>query len=450
MDLSYIKKHILLRLPLSLWPNNKDYSNTKSLIQEIETWNKEKISQWQFKQLKELIDYTWEYSLGYKQYWSDHGFYPENLVTLDDIQKIPFITKKIIQNDIDLFSINSNKSRYKVSTGGSTGVPFSFYNSKKLRAIEDSFINSIWSQFFPNISRKTVRTTLRGGQIEGNINYDPLFGLRLSSRDVTPDMVEKFIVAIDKYKTPIFHVYPSSLYIVAKIMQSHGIKRSKHKFKVICFGSEPLYQFQIETIKTVFDEPRCFWYGSTEKVVLASNCEHSDAFHIYPQYGITEIIKADSNTALKGEIGEIVGTSFWGRDTPFIRYKTGDMARVGADKCLDCGCEYQLLDRIEGRIQEFVVGKNKRLLSMTYINAHDDIFETIQQFRFKQEHIGIVEFLYVRKENLNPNVEDIINRLSLSFGSHYEIIAKEVDTISLTKAGKMSFLEQSLDISKYL
>ena len=139
-----------------------------------------------------------------------------------------------------------------------------------------------------------------------------------------------------------------------------------------------------------------------------------------------------------------------GLDTPFIRYKTGDMALVGDDKCTSCGREYKLFDRIEGRVQEFVVSRNKTLLSMTYINAHDDIFESIQQFRFKQDRIGVVDFLFVRKEKEEPNVADIINRLKVSFGPHYEITPKEVAKIPLTKAGKMSFLEQSLDIKKYL
>lgn len=450
MSASKLKQRLLSYLPEFMWPNQCVYNDINTLINQTENWNKEKIKAWQFKQLQDLINYTWINSKGYREHWIKHEFSPSQLLSMKDIEKIPFITKEIIQKDIESFSIHNNKSKYKVSTGGSTGIPFSFYNSKKFRAIEDSFINSLWAQFFPSISRKTARTIIRGGVIKDNLSYDPLFGLRLSSRNVTAEMVKSFIIAIDKYKTPILHVYPSSLYIIAKVMIEHDIQRPSHKFNVICFGSEPLYQFQIETIKSVFDEPRCFWYGSTEKVVLAGNCTKNDAFHVYPQYGITEVLDKNNKAAEAGKLGEIIGTSFWGRDTPFIRYKTGDMALVGDDICNSCGREYQLLKRIEGRVQEFVVGSDGNLLSMTYVNSHDDIFESIRQFRFKQTKVGIIEFLFIRKKGKQPDIDKIIKRLNITFGPYYELIPKEVTEIPLTKAGKMSFLEQSLNIQDYI
>lgn len=444
-------KNLLLRiLPINLWPYQKEYIDIKKLIGEVDSLDRKDIQAWQLFQLKKLINYVWKNSEGYREHWKKGGFSPKDIQTLEDIRKIPFITKEIIRENIDLFSIKDTKDIYKVSTGGSSGIPFTFYNSKKLRAIEASFIDNIWSQFYNTVHRKSLRTLIRGGVIEKGKKYDPLFGLRLSSRNVTSSMVRDFIVSIDKYKTPILHVYPSSLYVIAKIMLDNDIDRPKHLFNVICFGSEPLYQFQLETINNVFDEPKSILYGSTEKVVLAANCSHNEKYHVYPQYGITEVIKADNLPAGHGELGEIIGTSFWGLNTPFIRYKTGDMAIVGAEKCQDCGKEYQLLDSIEGRIHEFVVGKNKTLLSMTYINSHDDIFESIKQFRFKQESAGFVEFLFVRKENSAPNVEDILKRLQITFGAEYSLSATEVNNIALTKIGKMSFLEQSIDISTYL
>lgn len=450
MNFSKLKQWVLYALPEFIWPNRAVYNDINALIKKTETWNKEKLKAWQFEQLKEIVTFAWMHSEGYRKHWTKHGFNPAQLNDISDIEKIPVITKEIIQKDVESFSVRNDKKRYKVATGGSTGVPFSFYNSKELRTIEDSFINSLWAQFFPNLTRKTTRTIIRGGVIEGNQSYDPLFGLRLSSRNVTAEMVKSFIIAIDKYRTPILHVYPSSLYIIAKIMLEHNIQRPTHTFNVICFGSEPLYPFQVETIKKVFDEPRCFWYGSTEKVMLAGNCTKNDMFHIYPQYGVTEILKTNHQVAGIGEIGEIIATSFWGKDTPFIRYKTGDMAVAGEPQCNSCGREYQLLQRIEGRIQEFVVDNNNNLLSMTYVNSHDDIFEAIEQFRFKQTKIGMVEFLYVRKKDKTINIEDIMKRLNITFGPFYELIPKEVEVIPLTKAGKMSFLEQSLNIQDYL
>lgn len=447
-----VKKLLLRLLPSCLWPYKKKYADISEIINNTEHLSKSEIQEWQLIQLKALINYVWENSKGYREHWERGGFFPQQLQTLEDINKVPIITKETLRDNIDLFSIKRNSDIFKVATGGSTGIPFSFYNSKELRAIESSFIDNIWSQFYKGLTRKSLRTIIRGGVIKNGQTYDPLFGLRLSSRNVTPEMVKAFIKSIDIYKPPIMHVYPSSLYVISKIMLDNQIERSKHIFKVICFGSEPLYQFQLDKINLVFKEPKSLLYGSTEKVVLAANCSKSDMYHIYPQYGLTEILKSDGTKAEIGETGEIVGTSFWGLETPFIRYKTGDMALVGEPQCNACGREYQLLQRIEGRIQEFVVDNDKKMLSMTYIAGciHDDIFEPIQQFRFKQTQIGIVEFLYVRKKDKTTNIDDIMKRLNITFGPSYELIPKEVEVIPLTKAGKMSFLEQALNIQDYL
>ncbi|CCO48257.1 hypothetical protein VIBNISOn1_480056 [Vibrio nigripulchritudo SOn1] len=447
-----IKSFILRLLPLKVWPYQSEYNDTIKIIKETEFLNKDDIHAWQLAKLKVLINYVWENSKGYREHWKKGGFSPNDLQTLEDIKKIPVITKEIIRNNIELFSIKDSKDIFKVSTGGSTGIPFSFYNSKKHRAIEAGFVDATWSMYYSAVHRKSLRTIIRGGVIENGKLYDPLFGLRLSSRNVTVDMVRDFIKSIDNYKTPILHVYPSSLYVITKIMLDNQIDRPKHLFDVICFGSEPLFSFQLEVINRIFKEPKSILYGSTEKVVYAANCSQSDKYHIFPQYGVTEIIKEDNTNANFGELGEIIGTSFWGLSTPFIRYKTGDMAVVGADKCAACGRDYQTLECIEGRSHEFVLSKNEKLLSMTYIAGciHDDIFDTIKQFRFKQERPGYIEFLFVRNSNAEPDIEDILVRLQSTFGEEYNITINEVDHIPLTKAGKMTYLDQSINIKKYL
>lgn len=340
----------------------------------------------------------------------------------------------------------------KVSTGGSSGHPFTFYNMKENRAIEHGFITDMWSAFFPEITVKTKRTFLRGGIIDNGMEYDPLFGLKLSSRNINEDLAHQFIKAIDKYRFPIFHVYPSSLYILCQTMLKYGINRPKHFFNSINYGSEPLYEFQLELIQKIFNEPYSICYGSTEKVVLAGNCANSNNYHIYPQYGFTEIIKGNGDSAKEGELGEIIGTSFHNRVTPFIRYKTEDFAIVGGDKCEFCNRNYQLLNSIEGRLQEFVVSQNKTLVSMTCVagSAHDETFNTIKQFRFEQREIGKVAFLFIPHDGQKVNTELLTKKLEDILGEKFHLTVRKVDKIDLTNAGKMSYLNQHLNINEFM
>jgi phenylacetate-CoA ligase len=293
---------------------------------------------------------------------------------------------------------------------------------------------------------------IRGGVIKNDIEYVDHFGLKLSSRNLTPELAIKFVDAIDKYKTPILHVYPSSLFVLSKIMLDYGIPRPKHRFEAIFFGSEALYKSQVDVIEHVFNEPRCFWYGSSEKVILAGNCPHNDQYHLYPQYGITEVVTSSGNQCHVGELGELIGTSFWSYETPFIRYKTGDFAVPTDSYCGHCDSNGPLLKSIEGRIQEFAVSSKGTLLSMTYVagNIHDDIFETVKQFRFEQREQGIVTILFISKHEHKTETKQLLDKLSKVFGADYQLFARSVSSIPISEQGKSTFINQYLDIKKYL
>ena len=176
--------------------------------------------------------------------------------------------------------------------------------------------------------------------------------------------------------------------------------------------------------------------------------EYEDSYHVLPQYGYAELISKDGNPITKlGEIGEIVGTSFIMHATPFVRYRTSDLACLKAWECPSCGRPYQVWERIEGRLQEFVVTRTGRYVSMTAINCHDDIFDHIRQFQFHQRTRGQVTFRYIPKSTCNENaLADIRRRLVLKFGDDVELGFEAVEDIPLTQRGKHRFLIQEIAV----
>lgn len=439
LKLNKLIRTIYSKLPQQL--KNKDYKyylETRKLIKDTEYLSKEELVKFQLEKLKEIVNYAWGNIQGYRELWQENDFKPSKLKTLKDIELIPFVTKEVLRDNIDKFTNKNLQNLKYITTGGSTGIPFGFYEQSRNKMIEWGFIIDMWSRFYPQIQFDTKRVTLRGNKIKDIYEYDPISGLVLSSYDIDLKNVKEYIKQIEKYKYPIFHVYPSAVYLMAKVMKDNNLKLN-HKFEAIMFGSEPLYDFQKELIKEVFDTKLCYWYGHSEKAILAGNCEVDDRFHIYPQYGITEVIN-----------GELIGTSFWNYATPFIRYKTMDFAQVGDERCDKCGRNYQLIDSIDGRLQEFIVSKNNNLVSMTAINMHDDIFDELEQFRFYQDTIGEVVFNYVAKSKIQVNTDKIYKGLKEKLTDEFELILQEVDVIEKTNAGKLRFLDQKLNMKEYI
>jgi phenylacetate-CoA ligase len=446
----YLPRYAFSKFPLFLKRDYKDYFRVKELIKNTERSTPDQVKKYKYQNLKDIINYAWDNIQGYRELWDNNNFQPDRFNSLDDLSLIPFITKDILRENSERFTNHRLKKLRKISTGGSVGIPLKFYQQRKNIFIEKAFIHDIWARKYPQINPKTKSTILRGRNIRGIYDYDPMHGLILSSFEITPKNVEIFISQIEKHKTPILQAYPSALYVFANIIKEYNLKL-KHKFDCIMCGSEPLYEFQKELIKDVFDTDISHWYGLGEKTALAGNCQFNDKFHIYHQYGMVEILDRDGRPVEEGQVGEIVGTGFWNYATPFIRYKSMDFAELGADKCQECSLNYQILNKIEGRLQEYIVGVNKRLIALTGVSIICGKFKDVHQFRFFQDKIGKVIFTYIKKESVSEVNESIIHdNLKSKLGDEFEIEVQSVQVIEKTKRGKLRYLDQKLDMTEYL
>lgn len=252
---------------------------------------------------------------------------------------------------------------------------------------------------------------------------------------------------IQKYKPLHLQAYPSVATITADLI--HDRKDvGRVKFQSVLLASENIYEWQKEKISRAFGVKRIFgFYGHVEQVILAPMCEYSDQYHVWPFYGFTEILNGSGKQVEEGEIGELIGISFWSYATPFIRYRTMDLAKKGKFGCEKCGRRYQLLEKIDGRLQELIVTKTGRHISMTAINMHSDVFDHVKQFQFYQDTPGRVTFKIVPKTNyVAKDAVKIHHELMKKLGDDTELEIVFVDEIHRTKQGKWRFLEQRLDL----
>jgi phenylacetate-CoA ligase len=229
------------------------------------------------------------------------------------------------------------------------------------------------------------------------------------------------------------------------------LKESQRPFppvKGILCASENLYDYQKKLLQEIFNARVYSHYGHYEMAALAGFCEHEDTYHVLPQYGYVELIGADNRPmTTPGAVEEIVATSFIMHATPFIRYKTGDLAKLKGWGCSSCGRPYQIWEAIEGRLQEFIVTANDRHISMTAMNMHDNIFDHIKQFQFYQDTRGYVIFKFIPKQTCDEKViADMKRRLLIKLGTDVDLEMQRVDEIPLTLRGKHPPLIQKLKL----
>jgi len=426
---------------------NPYYVEWLNFLKSTEKWTQEQIHHYQLEEIKKIVKHAYENTAGYRKLYDSVGIKPDDIKTIEDFRKLPFIEKKVIQENLDDFTFPTDEMEY-VTTGGSTGIPFGFYRDK--RAFARELASKAYQYYRVGWKEGCRQMVFRGLPINtaDHMEFIPEFNeLRCSSYYLIPEQMEKYRLKAFEYKPEFLKGYPSSLYIFARYL-----KETNKPFPVVkglLCASENLYEYQKNLFKEVFKGAKIFsHYGHYELAVLAGYCEYEDTYHVLPQYGFAELIDKNGNVVTqRGQIGEIVGTSFLVYNTPFIRYRTQDLAVFKGIGCQACGRPYQIWERIEGRLQEFIVTRNGRYISMTAINMHDDTFDPIRQFQFYQEEKGVVIFRYIPKDTItDERLMDIKKRLLLKFGDDIELVMKEVSEIPPTKRGKHRFLIQRLNL----
>src|SRR5262249_578594 len=133
--------------------------------------------------------------------------------------------------------------------------------------------------------------------------------------------------------------------------------------------SENVYDFQLDLFRKVFACPIINHYGHSERVLMAVSLANDDRLHFLPLYGYPELLDSNAMPITEpGRLGEIVGTPFDNAAMPFVRYRTGDLGMWDEVPTLQ-GKVRLVMRRIEGRLQEFVVCRDARLVSITTLGA---------------------------------------------------------------------------------
>jgi phenylacetate-CoA ligase len=425
---------------------NKYYVDWMLFLKNSVNWTKAQIEEYELSQIRKIVKYAYDNTTGYRKLYDIFDIHPKKINSLEDFRKIPYIEKEYIRDDLESFSIKIPE-RYYVTTGGSTGIPTGMYRTpasfgKELASKAHQYYRIGWKEG----DRQMV---FRGLLIDtpDHMQFAPEFNeLRCSSYQLVPEWMEQYIKRASEYKPEWLRCYPSSGYVFACYIKDH--KKTFPYIKGILCASEHLYDFQKTLLSEVFEARVFSHYGHYEMAVIAGYCEYEDTYHVLPQYGFAELIGKDGKPVTKpGEVGEIVATSFIMDATPFVRYKTQDLAMLKGWHCSSCGRPYQIWQRIEGRLQELIVTRSGLYISTSMVNMHDDFYDHIKQFQFVQEEKGKLIFKFIPKESCNTTIlQDLKNRLLRRLHNDIELIMEKVDEISLTKRGKHRLLIQKLKL----
>lgn len=405
--------------------------------------------------VRDLVAWSYERVPYYKRVMDDRGVRPEHVRRAADLALLPLLDKRtVLENADELLARGvSDASRELVATGGTSGEPMRFWIDRGRSSTEWAFMTWQWGRvgYRPGDRRAVLRGVEVRGAAGGRIHeWHPLLDeLVLSTFQLSAQTLPRYLDLLARYRPAFLHAYPSSAETLAALLADVPADR-RPRFKALLLGSENLYPAQRERLERAWGCPVFAWYGHSEKCLLGGGCERSNDYHLYPEYGVLELVDERGETVGPGA-GTIVGTGFMNRVMPFLRYATDDRGTWAAgsgpgDAATPCACgrAYPRLSAIEGRwTGERLFGTGGRSFSMTALNTHAAVFDRVARFRIRQERPGEATVFVVPGPGFQSGESEAIareygRRCAQSIRFEVEV----VPALPLTGRGKFKFVEQ--------
>ncbi len=305
--------------------------NNKFWDEELETLPREELEKRQLEDLKEIVKFAYENAPYYKRSFDEAGVKPEDIKTLKDIQKFPFINKKT-QRDTqgvgsflgELAAVPEEDVVFISTSSGSTGVPtMSPFTKKDFDEFQDTESRWFWQiGMRPNdryVHALNFSLYVGGPDVIGAQNLGALciWGGTLPS--------ERLLFVLKTYQPTVIWTSPSYAWQLGEKALKSGIdpKKDLNIKKIIVAGelggSIDATRKAIEDIwgAEVYD-----FYGLSDIFgACAAMCEAKDGLHIAENHILVETIDIHTGEILEpGQVGELVFTTLRKHARPLIRF----------------------------------------------------------------------------------------------------------------------------------
>jgi len=303
-------------------------------LEPIESASRDEISALQLERLKWSVRHTYDNVEPYRRKCLDKGIHPDDLKTLADIGKFPFMTKLDLRDNypFGLFAVPRAKVARLHASSGTTGK--SVVVGYTAQDIEN------WSDL---IARSLRAAGVRAGDMVHNAYGYGMFtgglgahyGIERAGCCAVPmsgGQTEKQVQQIMDFKPDAIMVTPSYSLVIAEEFERLGIKPADISLKVGIFGAEPWGEGMRHEIERKLGIDAIDIYGLTEVMGPGVACEcieSKDGPVIWEDHFYPEIIDPETGEVLPdGEEGELVFTSLTKEAFPVIRYRTRDLTRL--------------------------------------------------------------------------------------------------------------------------
>jgi len=383
---------------------------------KVESASREEIEAIQLRRLKETARRVYAINPFYKKKFDELGITPEDIRSLEDLQRLPFTKKQDLRDHypFGLFCVPMSEVVRIHSSSGTTGKPTVVgYNAHDME---------VWNEVMARVytmsgvtAEDVVHNAYGYGLFTGGLGFHT--GAEKIGAAVVPasgGFTDRQLMLMRDFGATVLACTPSFALHLAEVAAKAGADfRKDYKLKAGIFGAEPTSEGLKNEVANAWGIRYHEVYGLSEIIGpgVSCSCEQCKRLHIFEDHFLAEIIDPKTGEVLpEGERGELVITTLSKQALPIIRYRTGDITSLIKEPCA-CGRTMARMESIVGRADDMLIvnGVNVYPSQVEHVIANaEGVTLNYQIIADKKGHLDKLEIMVeVSDEIMVDNVGEL-------------------------------------------
>lgn len=386
---------------------------------EHETMDRDALEELQLKKLKNTVNRCYEKIPMYREKFDEAGVTPDDINSLDDLDKIPFTTKNDLReawpyemmgvDQTDIHSLHCSSG----TTGKPTLAPFTPHDIE------------IWGRA---IARCLAMMGVKPGDVFQNAYGYGLFtgglGFHYGCQEIGASVIpmsggrtgRQVELAMDLNATSFCCTPSFASHIGAYIRDETDIDPEELPWQAGSLGAEPCTDELRKEIEERLDITYFDVYGLSEITGpgVAHECSAHEGSHFMDDFWIPEIVDPDTGERLpEGEEGELVLTTLEKEAQPMLRFRTGDITSLTKEKCA-CGRTTSRTgpEMFVARVDDMLKVKGAKFWPSTVEDAIVSVKGASENYRLIVDRPKDVDILKLRFEPTKKMYDEVSGDLS--------------------------------------
>lgn len=417
----------------------KAYKECRAFLNDYDSWSIEKKLEYQQQELISFVRFAYQNSSFYREFYKDVDI--ESVKTVEDLEKLPILTKEMLRKHIDDIMISTNQPSCYCNTGGTTG------KSLRVKMLCDDMMcrMAMLDHFKAKVGfehRKMRRATFNGKHIVPPGSKNKVFWRNnaackqriYSSFHITEENMKYYVEDLNRYKPHALDGFFTSMCDIANYIERHNIALT---FKPVAIfpTSETLTDEGRALLERVFGCKVYNQYASSEGAPFVNDCPQQK-LHVSLASGVFEPY---------GDNNEVLVTSFTTHGTPLIRYRIGDCMIFENNSVCDCGDASTMVKTIEGRSQDYLfTGDGLKVYHLgSILKGVPNVIIHMQFIQEKKQEILLC--LQVDAQYTSEHEKTIRENFTHVFGKNTNLNIQYVKEITRESSGKYKMIKNFVE-----